>query len=136
MCSEKAIPSFKQLKRAYGFDEVAIVPGDVTINPDQTSVDFQIGDYTFQIPIVASAMDGVVDVSMVIRMAKLGGLAVLNLDGIQARYENPDEILDRIAAADNSEVTGVLQKVYSEPIREEIVGFPIEAFGNDTAKVF
>ncbi|MCJ7605575.1 MAG: GuaB3 family IMP dehydrogenase-related protein [Dehalococcoidales bacterium] len=127
MCSEKANPSFKQLKRAYGFDEVAIVPGDVTINPDQTNVDFQIGDFTFTIPIVASAMDGVVDVSMVIRMGKLGGLAVLNLDGIQARYENPDEVLEKIAAADNSEVTAVLQKVYSEPIKEDVVARRVEA---------
>ena len=127
MCSQTAKPTFKQLKRAYGFDEVAIVPGDVTINPDQTNVDFQVGDYTFQIPIVASAMDGVVDVDMVIRMGKLGGLAVLNLDGIQARYENPDEVLDRIAAAKNDEVTALFQKIYSEPIKEDVVARRVEA---------
>ena len=62
MCGDKANSSVKQLRRSYGFDEVAIVPGDLTINPDQTSTDFQIGDITFSIPIVTSAMDGVVDV--------------------------------------------------------------------------
>ena len=96
MCSEKATSNFKQLKRSYGFDEVAIVPGDVTINPDQTSTDFQVGDITFSIPIVTSAMDGVVDVDFAILMAKFGGMAVLNLDGVQARYDNPAEILAEI----------------------------------------
>ena len=89
MCSQTAASRFKQLRRSYGFDEVAIVPGDVTINPDQTSTDFHVGDFSFTIPIVASAMDAVTDVNMVIKMGKLGGLAVLNLDGVQARYENP-----------------------------------------------
>jgi IMP dehydrogenase len=126
MCSETAKPTFKQLKPAYGFDDVAIVPGDVTINPDQTSVDFQVGDFTFTFPIVASAMDGVVDAGMVIRMGKFGGLAVLNLDGIQARYENPDEVLDKVAAASKDEVTTLFQKIYSEPIKEDIVARRVE----------
>lgn len=120
-------PKFKQLKHAYGFDDVAIVPGDFTINPDQTNVDFQIGDFTFAIPILASAMDGVVDVSMAIRMGKLGALAVLNLDGIQARYEDPDAVLQEIAAADNKQVTALLQKVYTEPIKENVVASRVEA---------
>ncbi len=126
MCSETAKPTFKQLKRAYGFDDVAIVPGDVTVNPDQTSVDFQVARFTFQVPIVASAMDGVVDVGMAIRMGKLGGLAVLNLDGIQARYEDPDEVLDKVAAAGRDEVTALFQKIYSEPIKEDIVARRVE----------
>jgi IMP dehydrogenase len=127
MCSKKSEPQFKQLKRAYGFDEVAIVPGDFTINPDQTNVDFQIGDYKFAVPIVASAMDGVVDVNMAIRMGKLGALAVLNLDGIQARYEDADAVLQEIASADNSQVTALLQKVYTEPIKENVVAGRVEA---------
>jgi IMP dehydrogenase len=122
MCSEKAAPRLKQLRRAYGFDEVAIVPGDVTINPDQTSTDFQIGDHTFTIPIVTSAMDSVVDVSLAVLMGRLGGLGILNLDGIQARYENPNEVLDKIARASDSDVTALLQKVYKEPIKENLVG--------------
>lgn len=131
MCSAKATPRFKQLRQSYGFDEVAIVPGEVTINPEQTTTDFQIGDFTFKIPIVASAMDGVVDVDFAIRMGKLGGLAVLNLDGVQARYDNPDEILAKIAKASDAEVTALLQKVYKEPIKDNLVGDRVRAIKKD-----
>jgi IMP dehydrogenase len=127
MCSAKATPKFKQLKQAYGFDEVAIVPGDVTLNPDQTSTDFQISDFTFSIPFITSAMDSVVDVKLAIQINKLGGLGVLNLDGIQARYANPDEILDKIAKASDAEVTALLQKVYKEPIKDNLVGDRVRA---------
>lgn len=127
MCSEKATSKFKQLRRSYGFDEVAIVPGDVTINPDQTSTDFHIGDFTFSIPFVTSAMDSVVDVNFAIQLGKLGGLGVLNLDGIQARYENPDEVLEKIAKAPDDEVTALLQKIYQEPIKENLVGDRVQA---------
>jgi IMP dehydrogenase len=127
MCSVKAKAKFKQLKPAYGFDEVAIVPGDVTINPDQTNTDFQIGDFTFAIPFVTSAMDSVVDVKLAIHINKLGGLGVLNLDGIQARYANPDEVLDKIAKATDAEVTALLQKVYKEPIKDNLVGDRVRA---------
>ncbi len=122
MCSEKATSKFKQLRRSYGFDEVAIVPGDVTVNPDQTSTDFHISDFDFSIPFVTSAMDSVVDVDFAIQLGKLGGLGVLNLDGIQARYENPGEVLDKIAGASDAEVTALLQKVYREPIKDNLVG--------------
>ena len=111
-------PDFKQLRRSYGFDEVALVPGDVTINPIQVNTDFKIADITFTIPILASAMDGVVDVNIAILLGKMGGLAVLNLDGVQTRYENPDEVLAEIARASKAEVTALMQKIYSEPIRE------------------
>jgi IMP dehydrogenase len=127
MCSAKATPKFKQLKQAYGFDEVAIVPGDVTLNPDQTNTDFQIGDFTFKIPFITSAMDSVVDVKLAIQINKLGGLGVLNLDGIQARYANPDEVLDKIAKATDAEVTALLQKVYKEPIKDNLVGDRVRA---------
>ena len=127
MCSAKASPRFKQLRRSYGFDEVAIVPGDVTINPEQTSTDFRIGDFTFSVPIVTSAMDSVVDVNLAILINKLGGLGVLNLDGIQARYENSDEVLEQIARASDAEVTSLLQKVYKEPIKEKLVGDRVKA---------
>ncbi len=127
MCSVKATPKFKQLKQSYGFDEVAIVPVDVTLNPDQTNTDFQIGKFTFSIPFITSAMDSVVDVKLAIQINKLGGLGVLNLDGIQARYNNPDEILDKIAKATDAEVTAVLQKVYKEPIKDNLVGDRVRA---------
>ncbi|MFC2007730.1 GuaB3 family IMP dehydrogenase-related protein [Chloroflexota bacterium] len=117
-----SIPQIKQLRHSYGFDEVAIVPGDATINPDQTNIDFKIGDFTFSIPILASAMDAVVDVSFAILMGKLGGLAILNLEGIQARYDNPKEILAEIARASMTEVTPLLQKIYSQPVKENLIG--------------
>lgn len=117
-----AIPQFKEIRRAYGFDEVAIVPGQVTINPDQTSVEFTLGPYTFDIPILASAMDAVVSPAFAIRMGKLGGLAVLNLEGVWTRYEDAEAVLEEIARAPQEEVTALLQRVYTAPIREELVG--------------
>ena len=122
-----ATPQFKQLRRCYGFDEVAIVPGDITANPDQTNIDFKIDDFTFSIPILAAAMDAVTDVSFAILMSKLGGLAVLNLEGVQTRYDNPQEVLAEIAQASDAEVTSLLQKVYSQPIKENLVGERIQS---------
>ena len=122
-----AAPQFKELRRAYGFDEVALVPGDTTINPDQTNVDFKIESLTFSAPIVAAAMDAVTDVDFAILMSKLGGLAVLNLDGVNTRYDNPKEILSEIVQASKDEVTPLLQKVYSQPIKENLVGERIQA---------
>ena len=120
------MPQYKELQRAYGFDEVALVPGDVTINPDQIDIEFKLGELTFPIPILASAMDSIVDPSFAIEYSKLGGLAVLNLEGIQTRYESPDEILAQIAGAPESETTALLQKVYSAPIKEKLIGERIE----------
>jgi len=122
-----ATPQFRQLRRSYGFDEVAIVPGDVTVNPDQTNIELKIESFTFTIPVLASAMDAVVDVSFAILMNKLGGLAVLNLDGIQTRYDNPQEVLAEIAQASDTEVTSLLQRVYSQPIKENLIGERIQA---------
>ena len=111
-------PQFKQLRQSYGFDEVAIVPGDVTINPDQTKIDFKIGKINLSIPIIASAMDGVTDVKFAIAMSKLGGLAVLNLEGVQTRYDNPEEVLAEIANASPEAVTPLMQKVYSHRLKK------------------
>lgn len=115
-------PEFKQMKRAYGFDEVAIVPGTVTINPELVETSLTIGNLQFPIPILAAAMDGVVDVRFAVELSKLGGLAVLNLDGLQTRYVYPEEILEEIARAPREEVTALLQRAYSEPVRPELVG--------------
>jgi IMP dehydrogenase len=124
--TKMAKPKFRQLRRSYGFDEVAIVPGDVTINPEQTNIDFKIEDFTISIPILAAAMDCVTDVNTAILMSKLGGLAVLNLEGVQTRYDNPAEVLAEIAQAPAAEVTALLQKVYSEPIKGTLIGERIE----------
>ena len=120
-------PQFKQLRRAYGFDEVAIVPGDITINPDQTNIDFKVDDFVFSIPIIASAMDAVTDVNFAVLMSKLGGLAVLHLEGVQTRYDNPKEVLSEIAQAPDTEVTSLLQRIYSQPIKENLIGERIQA---------
>jgi IMP dehydrogenase len=113
---------FKDMRRCYGFEEVAIVPGDVTVNPEQTSIDFNLGNLTFPVPILAAAMDAVVDPKFAAAFSKLGGLAVLNLEGVQARYEKPDEILAEIAQATVNQATPLLQKTYSQPIKEKLVG--------------
>ena len=120
-------PKLKELRRAYGFDEVAIVPGDVTINPEQTNIDLQIENTTFALPILSSAMDAVVDVKFAVLMSKLGGLAVLHLEGVQTRYDNPEEVLAEIARASKAEVTPLLQKIYSQPIKENLISQRVEA---------
>jgi IMP dehydrogenase len=122
-----AATKVKNMERAYGFEEVAIVPGDITVNPDQTKTDFKIGNFTFSIPILAAAMDAVVDTNFAVLLHKLGGLAVLNLDGVQARYKNPEEILAQIVQAPDKEVTALLQKIYSEPVKEELISERVQA---------
>jgi IMP dehydrogenase len=117
----------KEMERAYGFDEVALVPGDVTINPDQTNIDFTVGNNILTIPILASAMDAIVDPAFAIKFNKLGGLAVLNLEGVQTRYENPEEVLNQITQTPETEVTSLLQKIYSKPIKEKLVSQRIGA---------
>ena len=121
---------FKEMERAYGFDEVALVPGDVTINPDQTDIRFTIGEFEFAIPILASAMDAVVDPAMAVKLGKLGGLAILNLEGIQTRYENPEEILNQIAETPETGVTSLLQRLYSAPIKENLIADRITTIKN------
>jgi len=111
----------REARRAYGFDEVALVPGTVTVNPEDADVSSRIGSLPLQVPILASAMDGVVDVDFAIAMGKLGGLAVLNLDGIQTRYENPREITQKIAQVSTEEATRLVQEMYREPFKEHLV---------------
>jgi IMP dehydrogenase len=117
----------KEIERTYGFDEVSLVPGDVTVNPDQTNTDFTVRDYTLSIPILASAMDAIVDPTFAIKFSKLGGLAVLNLEGVQTRYENPDEVLNQITQTPEKKVTALLQKIYSKPIKEKLISQRIRA---------
>jgi len=122
-----ARPKFRELRRSYGFDEVAIVPGNITVNPDQTDIELKIEGFTLAIPILASAMDGVTDVRTAVIMSQLGGLGVLHLEGVQTRYDNPDEVLAEIARAPAAEITPLLQKVYSAPIKENLIGERVQA---------
>ncbi len=117
---------FKELERVYGFDEVAIVPGQVTINPELTSTKMTIGDRSFDIPVLASAMDGAVSPHFASLMHEMGGLGVLNAEGLYTRYEDPYSVLEEIISTSQEDVTQYLQQVYSEPIREELVGRRVE----------
>src|SRR5712672_4438793 len=112
----------RKARVTYGFDDIALVPGAVTINPNEVDTSFQLGSHRISVPILASAMDGVVDVRFAVEMGKLGGVAVLNLEGVQTRYKNPDEVLDKIVQADKNEITALLQKIYQEPVQPELIG--------------
>jgi IMP dehydrogenase len=121
----------RKARTTYGFDEIALVPGRVTINPNEVDITFGVPrrnrePLRLAIPILASAMDGVVDVNFAIEMGKLGGLAVLNLEGIQTRYKNPREVLLKVLEADKEHVTGLLQKIYLEPVQEDLIAARIK----------
>src|SRR5687767_14469996 len=116
----------RKARVTYGFDEIALVPGEITINPAEVDTSFHIpcqegGFITLKIPIIASAMDGVTDVRFCVEMGRLGGLGVINLEGVQTRYENPAEILKKIVKADKNEVTTLIQQFYTEPIKEDLI---------------
>ena len=111
----------KELRRVYGFDEVAIAPGSVTINPEQTDTGFAVDGVKTEIPVLASAMDAIVSPAFATEMDKAGGLAVMNLEGLQTRYDDPEVPLDQIARAPEEDATSLLQKLYSEPVRDELV---------------
>ncbi|PIP21302.1 MAG: GuaB3 family IMP dehydrogenase-related protein [Candidatus Omnitrophica bacterium CG23_combo_of_CG06-09_8_20_14_all_40_11] len=116
----------KRARRCYGFDEIALVPGTQTVNPNEVDTTFEIAGKKFKIPILAAAMDGVVDVRFAVEMSKLGGIAVLNLDGVQTRYENPDIVLEKIAKASPEKATGLIQSVYNTPIKEKLISKRVE----------
>lgn len=111
----------RKARRCYGFDEIALVPGSVTINPNEVDTSWEMGNKKYKVPILAAAMDGVVDVRFAIEMSRLGGIAVLNLDGVQARYDKPDEILKRIAKANPQEATKLVQSLYLKPVKEKLI---------------
>ena len=116
----------KRARRCYGFDEIALVPGRVTINPEEVDTSWLFSGRQFAVPIIAAAMDGVVDVKFAVEMSRLGGIAVLNLDGVQTRYDNPSEVLDEIANASPQEATNLIQKIYTAPVKEKLVAKRVE----------
>ncbi len=125
----------RQARQCYGFDEIALAPGSITINPEEVDTTWvmpanpsrsgkQAGggkNYKFEVPIIAAAMDGVVDPKFAIEMWRLGGLAILNLEGVQTRYENPNKVIDRIVKSSHEEATRLVQHIYEEPIKEKLV---------------
>jgi IMP dehydrogenase len=111
----------KMARRAYGIDEIALVPGTVTLDPSLANTSWQIGGIDREIPIIASAMDGVVDVQMAVLLSQLGAMGVLNLEGIQTRYSDPNPILDRMTSVGNSEFVPLMQELYAEAIKPELI---------------
>src|SRR3954454_7092189 len=111
----------KKGRRAYGFDDIAIVPSRRTRDPDDIDISWTLGPYRFELPLLASAMDGVVSPRTAGIIGKLGGLAVLNLEGIWNRYDDPEAELERIAKQPAEMATEEMQRIYSQPIREELV---------------
>jgi IMP dehydrogenase len=111
----------KTARRAYGIDEIALVPGPRTLDPQLADTRWNLGGIEREIPIIASAMDGVVDVGMAVKLSQLGALGVLNLEGIQTRYEDPNPILDKIAAVGKEEFVGLMQTLYATPIQPALI---------------
>src|ERR687898_1023974 len=116
----------KKGRRAYGFDDIAIVPSRRTRDPDDIDITWTLGPYRFELPLVASAMDGVVSPAVAGALGKLGGLAVLNLEGIWTRYEDPDSELERIAEQPKELATTEMQRIYAEPIKEHLIAQRIQ----------
>lgn len=114
-------PHFKQLRHAYGFDDVAIVPGEVTVNPELVELGLEIGSFRFAIPVIAAAMDAVVDPRFAREMHAMGGLAVLNLEGVWSRFEEPSAVLEQVASVSREESTSILQKAMEQPMREDLI---------------
>jgi IMP dehydrogenase len=111
----------KKGRRAFGFDDIAIVPSRRTRDPDDIDITWTLGPYRFELPLIASAMDGVVSPATAALVNRLGGLGVLNLEGIWTRYEDADEQLEKIAATPKHLATDVMQEIYSEPVKPELV---------------
>jgi IMP dehydrogenase len=111
----------RKARVAYGFDDIALVPGTVTVNPNEVDVAWDLCGRRIELPIIAAAMDGVTDPRFAIEMGRLGGLAVLNLEGVQTRYEAPDEVIEQIISSSAEEATRIIQSIYGEPIKEELV---------------
>src|SRR3954463_4774129 len=116
----------KKARRAYGFDDIAIVPSRRTRDPDDVDITWKLGDYRFELPLLASAMDGVVSPETAGVIGRLGGLAVLNLEGIWCRYEDADAQLERISQRERDEATREMQDISPEPVKPELIRQRIE----------
>jgi IMP dehydrogenase len=112
----------KSGRRAYGFDDIAIVPSRRTRDPEDVDISWDIDAFHFDLPLVAAAMDGVVSPRTAIEIGRLGGLACLNLEGLWTRYEDPEPCFEEIAALEPEKATRRMQEIYSEPIKDELIG--------------
>jgi IMP dehydrogenase len=112
----------KSGRRAYGFDDIAIVPSRRTRDPEDVDVSWEIDAFTFQLPLMAAAMDGVVSPATAMEVGRLGGVGVLNLEGLWTRYEDPEPLLEEISSSDTDKATLRMQEIYAEPIKPELIG--------------
>jgi IMP dehydrogenase len=111
----------KSGRRSYGFDDIAIVPSRRTRDPDDVDISWEVDAFTFDLPLLASAMDGVVSPLSAVEVGRLGGLAVLNLEGLQTRYDDPDAVLVEISELPDDQATLRMQEIYAEPVKEELI---------------
>jgi IMP dehydrogenase len=111
----------KSGRRAYGFDDIAIVPSRRTRDPEDVDVSWEIDAYRFELPLMGAAMDGVVSPATAIEIGRLGGVGVLNLEGLWTRYEDPEPLFEEIAKLDHDKATARMQQIYSEPVKPELV---------------
>jgi IMP dehydrogenase len=120
---EVRAPAESRLRRAYGFEEVALVPGAVTAEPAEVDLSVEIGGFVLQVPFLAAAMDAVADADFAVRMSRHGALAFVNLEGLYTRYADASEIIERVAAAETGQAAAsVLADAYREPVRDELIG--------------
>ena len=108
-------------RRAYGFDDIAIVPSRRTRDPEDVDITWEVDAYKFELPMMAAAMDGVVSPQTAIEVGRLGGLACLNLEGLWTRYEDPESIFEEIASLPAEKATRRMQELYDEPIKPELI---------------
>ncbi len=111
----------RKTRRVYGFDEIALVPGMITVETEEVNTSVKIAGFELKAPIIASAMDSVIDPHTAALMTQLGGMGVINLQGVQTRYEDADKILDEIAAATREEYVTLMQKVYAVDVKESLI---------------
>src|SRR5258708_22276743 len=109
-------------RRAYGFDDIAIVPSRRTRDPEDVDISWELEGLQFEMPLLASAMDGVVSPATAIEIGRLGGAGVLNLEGLWTRYEDPEPLFEEIASLETDKATLRMQQIYSEPIKPELIG--------------
>ena len=128
------VRTFKEIRRTYGYDEVAIAPGAITINPELANLDFTIDGLTLSTPVLASAMDAIISPKSAVEFDRQGALGVMNLEGVQTKYEDPDEVLAEIVSAPLEEVTKVFQRVYNAPIKENLIGERVQQIKKSGAK--
>jgi len=120
--AEVEIGRGKSGRRAYGFDDIAIVPSRRTRDPEDVDISWEIDAFTFELPLMASAMDGVVSPATAVETGRLGGVAVLNLEGLWTRYDDPEPLFEEIASLEPDKATARMQQIYIEPIKPELIG--------------